>query len=365
MDQGLQLQRTLSQTQKMHVGMHLSNYLEKPWRDFWKMVREVEDSSIFRKIHSLSGDNRVIKIRPIKKFIPVPDTLVAKPEVSDVETLLKGQENILYKIREIGRDKFVYYFLEGEGTDSEVAQVFNIPVEKVREFRAKIIDKIQLIDTMADHITVRPTASPSMQVEISAELYPLKNEIQIGFARYRTRYVVEEFKLMNLHREGKLTFDEIKEFNKLKHKMNCINLRFNLLNQVIETAVAVQTPYLLSNDETDLKVLHIGDVAERLDVDISWISRLIKGKYLKKKNKLLTLRSLFISERELKKRKGKNLMSVILEEEREKLEKGSLSKPFSDEHIRLILLNRYDYKVTRRTINNWRWELIGELNNET
>ncbi|MCD4786574.1 MAG: hypothetical protein K8T10_22330 [Candidatus Eremiobacteraeota bacterium] len=364
MDLGLHIEKTLTQTQKMHMGMHLSNYLEKSWRDFWKMVREVEDSSVFRKIHLFSGDNRVIKIKPIRKFIPIPDSPVAQMETVDVETLLKEQKEILYKIREIGRDKFVYYFLEGEGTDSEVAQVFNIPVENVREFRSGIIDKIQLVDAMSDHITVRPTTSPPLHLEIAAELYPLKKEIQIDFTRYRTRYIIEESGITTLHKEGKLTFNEIKEFNKLKLRMSWINLRFNLINQVIETAVAVQTPYLLSNDETELKVFHIGDVSHKLDVDISWISRLIKGKYIKMRGKLLPLRSLFISERELKKRKGKRFMRIILEEERERINERSLSHPFSDENVRLILLNRYNYKVTRRTINNWRWELKREMDSE-
>lgn len=361
MDLGLHLERTLTQAQKMRMGIHLSNYLEKSWRDFWKMVREVEDSSVFRKIHRFSGENRAIKIKPIRKFIPVPDSPVAEPGMVDVETLLRGQEKVLDKIREIGRDKFAYYFLEGEGTDSEVAQVFNIPVENVREFRSGIIDKIQLVDAISDHITVRSTASPPLHLEISAELYPLKREIQIDFTRYRTRYIIEESEIINLHKEGKLTFNEIREFNKLKQRMNWINLRFNLINQVIEKAVAVQTSYLLSNDETKLKIFHIGDVSDKLNVDISWISRLIKGKYLKIRGKLLPLRSLFISGRELQKRKGKRLMRIVLEEERERLKEGSLPQPFSDENVRLIILNRYNYKVTRRTINNWRWELKAEL----
>lgn len=360
MDLFHQQKQEITQVQRMQAGMQVSMMLEKPREVFWKMISDLENSSIFRKLHGIKGNRRAIKIKPIKKTILLPDSRFAAAGSVDVESLIQGRDDLISRIREMGIEKFRFYFLEGEGTDAEISELLDIDPDMVREFRNGIIERIQIFDSVYTPSPSYSSVGSISPLEVAADIYPLKNSLQVDFARYRTRYEIDEQQIDKLLNGGSLTGEEVKEVRPLIAGMKRINERFNLLNRIIETVVEEQKAFLITGNEEKLKVLEGKKVAEMLDVDPSWISRVIKGKYLRLRKRIIPLRDLFISEKELKKKVGKSRVRRILQEEKEKMLKGTLPTPYSDQHISLILENRYRKSYSRRTINNWRREIAKE-----
>ena len=357
MDLFHQQKQEITQVQRMQAGMQISMVLEKPRDVFWKMINDLENSSIFRKLHGIRGDRRAIKIKPIKKTILLPDSRFAAAGSVDVESLIQGRDDLIIRIRDMGIEKFRFYFLEGEGTDAEISEILDIDTDRVKEFRKGIIDRIQIFDSVYSPSTSYVGTGSISPLEVAADIYPLKKSLQVDFARHRTRYEIDEQQIDNMLNEGSLSEEEVKEVRPLIAGMKRINERFNLLNRIIETVVDEQKLFLLTGNEERLKVLEGKKVAELLEVDPSWISRVIKGKYIRLKTRIIPLRDLFISEKELKKKIGKIRVKKILKEEKEKLEKGIQVTAYSDQHIALILENRYLTPHSRRTVNNWRREI--------
>lgn len=357
MDLYHQQRQELTQVQRMQAGMQVSMILEKPREVFWKMINDLENSSLFRKLHGIRGDRRAIKIKPIKNTILLPDSRFTATGSVDVESLIQGRDDLISRFREMGIDKFRFYFLEGEGTDAEISELLNIEPDRVREFRNGIIERIQIFDSVYSHSPSYIGTGSISPLEIAAEIYPLKNELQIDFARYRTRYEIDEQQIDRLIDKDSLSEEEAKEVRSLIAGMKRINERFNLLNRIIQTAAEEQKDFILTGCEEKLKVLEGKDAAGLLEVDPSWVSRVIKGKYIKLRTGIIPLRDLFVSEKELKKKIGKIRVRKILQEEKERMTKGTLLTPYSDQHIAMILESRYHAGYSRRTLNNWRREI--------
>ncbi len=360
MDLYHQQKQEITQVQRMQAGMQISMMLEKPREVFWKMINDLENSSVFRKLHGIRGDHRAIRIKPIKKAILLPDSHFAASGSVDVESLIQGRDDLISRIRDMGIEKFRFYFLEGEGTDAEISELLDIDPDRIREFRKGIIDRIQIFDSVYAPSSSYAGAGSISPLEVAADIYPLKDQIQVDFARHKTRYDIDEKQIDKFLKEGKLTGDEAKEVRSLVAGMKRINERFNLLNRIIKTVVDEQKVFLITGNEEKLKLLEGKKVAELLEVDPSWISRVIKGKYIRVRTRIIPLRDLFISEKELKKKVGKCRVRKILKEEKEKLLKGTILTPYSDQHLALILENRFRTTYSRRTINNWRREIAKE-----
>ncbi|MCE1245013.1 MAG: hypothetical protein LWY06_00045 [Firmicutes bacterium] len=360
MDLSFHQEQNLSQVQKMHMGMQFSLFIERTGDNFWESIKKIENSGIFRKLHSISGDSRVIRIQPIKKFIPMEENSMAVAEtISEVESLLEGREDFLNKIRKMGPDNFRYYFMEGEGTDAEIADILGVPVEKVAEFRQSVIDKVHIADAFSVHIKAK-SSSPLEDAEIVAELYVTDKNIQISYSRDRQRYHLDERKFEKLMEEGGFSAREISQARSLKIQIEQVNRRFNLLNRIVDDVVSRQAAFIRTGDKSKLIILEAKKIAEDLRIHPSWVSRLIKSKFIKVRGRLLSLRDLFISKRELAKQNAKVFMEKLLDEEAADIKAGRLSHPYSDATVTRLLFNRYRVKATRRTVNNWRRELRKE-----
>ena len=116
-----------------------------------------------------------------------------------------------------------------------------------------------------------------------------------------------------------------------------------------------QRAYFLSGDEVDLKPMILKDIAEKIGMDISTISRVANSKYVQTPYGTLLLKSFFseglttdsgeeVSSREVKK---------ILEEA---IESEDKRKPLSDEKLG-VLLNAKGYNIARRTVAKYREQL--------
>jgi len=372
LDTGFFQYQTVSTQQKMSLGVRISSVLDLSREDLKNTLNDIENSDIFRKLHD-EGELKVIKIQPIKRFIAIKkemDRDMGRPKLLDynepdididaesiMEELLKKTDPLLYlAISSMSVDLFYYYFIEGEGTDREVAEFLRITPEKAAYAR-EVIGKALAGEALGYRNSASDYDYYYSCFEVSAEIYVSGEDLRVEFCTGRSRYSFDEEKLSQIVKAGRLTPVEIKKLKILRAKINLINSRFNLLHEIISRAISIQKKYLLTGDPADMQVLEEKELAAILGVDFSWVSRLVNGKnarrYVKFGSKFIALRDLFISRRELKKKLGKLYVKQILEENR----KAGEGKSLSNEAVARILRERYFFTVSGRTVNNWVKEL--------
>ena len=133
--------------------------------------------------------------------------------------------------------------------------------------------------------------------------------------------------------------------------LDTLNYRSNTLKDVIEQILLVQGNFL-SNKSEFLNPLKLEDIANKIDKDISSISRVVKNKYIDTPIGLISLKSLFSNA--LTKKSGKTastneLKKVILEI----IDAEDKKSPLSDSDI-VEKLNEKDFLVARRTVAKYR-----------
>jgi hypothetical protein len=384
------LKTGLSQTQKtylcqrMHLGMRQSDILELSRDSFNRLVHDIENSELFRKL-SCSGENRAVTVIPVRRYIPFTPREIEKSgelfqsggfldeEVVsfaendaelDLETMidkyLQSDRELFEKISSMPVDLFYYYFIDGIGTDFEIAELLDLPVEKVGYSR-NIIDKTLLRSEMSYSESSGPAGDNRVFYEIAAELFPVEGSIQMDFCCERQRYRVDDERIDRMLKQGEIPCNLVKDLKKLRENMHMVNSHFNLLYNLVRAAVNVQEKYLLSGNIADMQFLEEKEIASMFGVHFSWISRLINGKHIKRyikiKNKCIPIRSLFISRRELKKTKGKYFVKQILHEIYHNQENAGKVQKVSDREMCMLLREKHNINVSRRTLNNWHREL--------
>ena len=137
--------------------------------------------------------------------------------------------------------------------------------------------------------------------------------------------------------------------------VDAIAQRQHTLMKTMRAIVDHQRAYFLSGDEVDLKPMILKDIAERIGMDISTVSRVANSKYVQTPYGTLSLKWFFseglttdsgeeVSSREVK----KILQDAIAEEDKR--------KPLSDEKLG-VLLNAKGYNIARRTVAKYREQL--------
>ena len=137
--------------------------------------------------------------------------------------------------------------------------------------------------------------------------------------------------------------------------IDAIQQRHQTLTLTINAIVAHQKEYFLSGDERKLKPMILKDIADKIDMDISTISRVANSKYIDTPYGVKLLKT-FFSEG-LKNEEGedvssieiKNILSQLIAEENKK-------KPLTDEVLSKLMKEK-GYIVARRTIAKYREQL--------
>ena len=137
--------------------------------------------------------------------------------------------------------------------------------------------------------------------------------------------------------------------------IDAINQRQNTLYITMKAIVDIQEEYFLTGDETKLKPMILKDVADKVGLDISTISRVANSKYVQTPYGTFLLKFFFsegitndegeeVSTREIKK---------IL---KDSVENEDKSNPMTDEQLMLVLKEK-GYPIARRTVAKYREQL--------
>ena len=137
--------------------------------------------------------------------------------------------------------------------------------------------------------------------------------------------------------------------------IDAVEQRYQTLYLTINAIIEYQREYFLSGDEHKLKPMVLKDIAEKIKMDISTISRVANSKYIDTPYGIKLLKEFFsegmkniegedVSTIEIK----KTLESIISEEDK--------NKPLTDTLLSDMLKEK-GYRVARRTIAKYREQL--------
>ena len=157
-------------------------------------------------------------------------------------------------------------------------------------------------------------------------------------------------------RAGKEAASFVKQkLDSAKWFVEAIKQRHNTLQNTMNAIISFQKEFFLTGDETNLKPMVLKDIAEKTNLDISTISRVVSSKYIQTQFGIFSLKYFFseglmnssgeeVSTREIKK---------VLQES---IEGEDKRKPLTDEELVKVLTDK-GYKVARRTVAKYREQL--------
>lgn len=137
--------------------------------------------------------------------------------------------------------------------------------------------------------------------------------------------------------------------------IEAIRQRQNTLYSTMQAIMEYQREYFITGDETKLKPMILKDIAEKVELDISTISRVANSKYVQTPFGTFLLKSFFSESmqkddgEEVSTREIKTILKDIIEAEDKK-------KPHTDEYLK-TLLNEKGYNIARRTVAKYREQL--------
>ena len=137
-----------------------------------------------------------------------------------------------------------------------------------------------------------------------------------------------------------------KYYKKINEIVSCIEKRFETIDKIMKIIIREQKIFFTSQGKK-INTLKISDIADKLNLSPSTVSRAVKEKYIKTNFGIISLRKLF------------NLDSaVFLHQQKilEYIENENKEKPFSDQDI-VNLLEKDGIKIARRTVTKYREKL--------
>lgn len=137
--------------------------------------------------------------------------------------------------------------------------------------------------------------------------------------------------------------------------IDAIKQRQNTLLRTMEAILQYQKDFFLDGDETNLRPMILKDIAEKIDMDISTVSRVANSKAIQTEFGVYPLKYFFSegistdSGEDVSNREVKSVLQGMVDEEDKK-------KPLSDDKL-VKMLNKKGYNIARRTVAKYREQL--------
>ena len=134
--------------------------------------------------------------------------------------------------------------------------------------------------------------------------------------------------------------------------ISAIKQRHDTLMRTMQTILDFQRDYFIDGDKSKLKPMILKDIADRTDLDVSTISRVVNSKYVQTPFGIILLKSLFsegmqtASGEEVSSHEIKTILRECIETEDKR-------HPLTDENL-MDILNDKGYCIARRTVAKYR-----------
>jgi transcriptional regulator with XRE-family HTH domain len=336
----------MHQGMRQFLRMEQADLLEMPQGELNSLISEIEHSRLFARLFK---EEKIIRYSRLNKadisprFHTVDEEMIADGQSPDVETLLLNKGRIVEYIRKLGLEKFKKYFLLPEDglSDVEIAVRCSLEISQVREINA-LVDDIAITNEF-----YHPSKVSSTDINYSkiASIERDKNGFIIGYfsaVLAKGRYAIDYERFEHLEAAGVLSDGEIKEAKKLFRKLEVINRCKETLHQVLNHITEIQSVYLDSGDIRTILPLSQKEMAGKVGVAPSTISRAIKYRTIDTPQGVeVVLKDFFARPRKFK----MELLKKVLETE---------SGLLSDAQIQKRLMVKYGINISRRSVADLR-----------
>ena len=168
--------------------------------------------------------------------------------------------------------------------------------------------------------------------------------------------------LLNKEKKGDISKSQKEALLFTKQKLdsarwfiNAIYQRQQTLILTMSTILDIQKEYFLFGDEKDLKPMILKDVAEKTNLDISTISRVVNSKYVETPYGTFSLKHFFSES--IAKSDGENIsVKEVKNIIKELIGNEDPEKPHNDQKL-VDELNKRGYKIARRTVAKYREQM--------
>lgn len=348
---------------KLIGRMKLGQFFALPEKKFSEYIKEIEEEENFQE---LLHKYRIVRYRKFPGIKPAPASLEFKEELTpgdnfDLIELIQKDPQSWQIVRKVaiktGQEKFSR-FLGGDDSMSlkEIFQECNLSSKEIGKFK-DFINRFQLQESFFSSDTFSaPPSRPRLCRVASIEnrdgellILPLDDSTYL----VKGRYVIDFRRWENLIRDKQILPDKIKKISSLFRKLDMINRRTTTLHQIISEIKEKQRKFVLSGDVRDMVPLTQRQIARKLGVNPSTISRAIANKSIIVRERERTLKDFFSRQKE----RVKTLVLDIVREEVNRLKEGAFTPPLSDEKIGVKLKEVFGVQIARRTVTKYRKEL--------
>ncbi|MCM8804309.1 MAG: hypothetical protein NC833_03535 [Candidatus Omnitrophica bacterium] len=269
-------------TYKLTYRIQCAKIMELDEQDFRKIVYEIEESPLFEKFKKY-GIIKIQKFPHIKfhsSYYKLEEERTSYNEKFNIDSFLFGKEKIIYLAQKLGKEKFNRYFLQGNFSNiREIAEESGLSIDEVKEI-ANFMEDFFLQKEFSNSI---PEVVSGKKLTIIAEIKRYGKRYEVKFSQpnyFKEKYLInysklEEFKIKKMDRKEK------KQINEFIKQLKVINMRKNLLYQILKTIASEQNKYFRTGRLYDLKPLTLRELSRKLNANPSYVCRLIRGKAIK------------------------------------------------------------------------------------
>ena len=140
--------------------------------------------------------------------------------------------------------------------------------------------------------------------------------------------------------------------DKANYFISTLTLRETMLYNTMYAIMQHQRTYFYTGDERDLKPMILKNIADKVGLDISTISRISNSKYVQTHFGIIPLKQLFsesVGDSDISAKEIQSVLKEIIQSEDKK-------NPLSDQELETALSER-GYKIARRTVAKYREQL--------
>lgn len=213
--------------------------------------------------------------------------------------------------------------------------------------------------------TMRETDKPSQEIIPDFGVMAIDGQLELSLngrnapeLRVSRTYrdMIKEYSRNKKDKDQREALQFIKQkLDSAKWFIDAIKQRQNTLLVTMEAIMEHQRDFFLTGDETKLKPMILKDIAERVGLDISTISRVANSKYVQTNYGTFLLKFFFSeslstdSGEEVSTREVKKILKDAIEAEEKR-------KPLTDDEL-TALLTAKGYNIARRTVAKYREQL--------
>lgn len=263
--------------------LRMADWIQMPERQFAREVEKLEKDPLFQKLYF--GDGRIPgAVRRQRwpggklsgSFYEIDErTAAGAGERVGVEEFAAQRGPALAAIKRMGQSNFERYFLHGEDclTLEEIGRRTGLGAADVRSIHELVVELGARAEFEGK--VAAPSAAPARQAACLAKISMSGGTPSFEFfAPYWARGLYQiRFDLLEKWKAGGLTAEERRHLPALLKRLETVNLRQSTLFRLLETVARLQSDYLLNEHLEDVRPISLRQLAKRLDLAPSTVSR--------------------------------------------------------------------------------------------